>query len=63
MAEAEQDLHEAEQALKAGDNEIIEIAAIRTIIAAYQGNVTQLRVFPVRPLKIWAGTTHLFRVL
>jgi LuxR family maltose regulon positive regulatory protein len=55
VVEAERDLIEAEKALQAGDNEIVEIRAIRTIIAAYQGNLTRLEDFSRQPLETLAG--------
>jgi LuxR family maltose regulon positive regulatory protein len=55
VVEAEQDLAEAEKALKTGDNKVTEIAAIRALIAAYQGNLTQLEGFSRQALENLAG--------
>ncbi|MBN9387736.1 MAG: hypothetical protein J0I20_06790 [Chloroflexi bacterium] len=55
VVEAEQDLVEAEKALKAGDSRVTEIAAIRAIIAAYQGNLTRVEGFSRQALENQAG--------
>lgn len=63
VVEAEQDLHEAEAALKTGGsgNEAVEIAAIRTIIAAYQGDLSKLEGFSRQALEKLAGDDPFIR--